>query len=149
MGLAGLRLGLLAGPSAWLAEFDKVRLPYNINVLTQKSAEFAISHREVLDQQTQQICADREKLLLDLGAIKGITTFPSRANFILFRVNKEGVTPDEKKDARGLFDALKARGVLIKNLSTVGGVLQNCLRVTVGSPEQNQAFLSALKDELA
>ncbi|MCK4585835.1 MAG: histidinol-phosphate transaminase, partial [Gammaproteobacteria bacterium] len=87
MGLAGLRLGLLAGPPAWLEEFDKVRLPYNINVLTQKSAEFALAHREVLDQQTEQICEDLEKLMVALEAIQGIKPYPSRANFILFRVN--------------------------------------------------------------
>jgi histidinol-phosphate aminotransferase len=148
MGLAGLRLGLLAGPLAWLAEFDKVRLPYNINVLTQKSAEFALAHREVLDQQTQQICVDREKLMEALGEIQGIKPYPSRANFILFGVNKAGVNKEEMT-ATGVFEFLKARGVLIKNLSTAGGVLQGCLRVTVGSPEQNEAFLSALKDELA
>jgi histidinol-phosphate aminotransferase len=146
MGLAGLRLGLLAGSSAWLAEFDKVRLPYNINVLTQKSAEFALAHRGVLDQQTQQICEDREKLMLALEAIQGIKPFPSRANFILFRVNK-----GEKNatNADEVFESLKAQGVLIKNLSPTGGVLQDCLRVTVGSPEQNNAFLSVLKDALA
>jgi histidinol-phosphate aminotransferase len=143
MGLAGLRLGLLVGPPAWLAEFDKVRLPYNINVLTQKSAEFALAHREVLDQQTQHICVDREKLLEALGLIKGIKTYPSRANFILFRVNEGGVN-----DASEIFESLKAQGVLIKNLSTMGGALQNCLRVTVGSPEQNEAFLSALESSL-
>ncbi len=139
MGLAGLRLGLLAGPSAWLAEFDKVRLPYNINVLTQKSAEFALAHREVLDQQTRQICEDREKLMAALEAIAGIKPYPSRANFILFHVNKGGAN-----DATEVFESLKAQGVLIKNLSPVGGVLQDCLRVTVGSPKQNEAFLSAL-----
>ncbi len=141
--MQGLRLGLLAGPSVWLAEFDKVRLPYNINVLTQKSAEFALAHREVLDQQTQQICEDREKLMLALEAIQGIRPFPSRANFILFRVNKG------EKNATEVFESLKAQGVLIKNLSPSGGVLQDCLRVTVGSPAQNETFLSTLKDALA
>jgi histidinol-phosphate aminotransferase len=143
MGLAGLRLGLLAGPSAWLDEFDKVRLPYNINVLTQKSAEFALQNREVLDQQTQKICRDRERLMLELEAIKGIKPYPSRANFILFRVNEKGVN-----DASRIFESLKAQGVLIKNLSAAGGLLQGCLRVTVGSPEENEAFLSNLKDVL-
>ena len=134
MGLAGLRLGLLAGPGEWLAEFDKIRLPYNINVLTQKSAEFALAHREVLDQQTEQICADRENLMQALLAIEGITPFPSQANFILFRVN----------NAREVFESLKSKGVLIKNLSASGGLLQDCLRVTVGTPEENAVFLSAL-----
>lgn len=138
MGLAGLRLGLLAGPSAWLSEFDKTRLPYNINVLTQVSARFAFSHREVLDQQTQQICNDRESLMQALLSIEGITPFPSRANFILFRV----------ADTDAVFAALKERGILVKNLNSVGGALMACLRVTVGTPEENRAFIQALKDVL-
>jgi histidinol-phosphate aminotransferase len=139
MGLAGLRLGLLAGPKAWLGEFDKTRLPYNINVLTQVSAEFALSHREVLDGQTQQICQDREALMAALTAMEGIEPFPSRANFILFRM----------ANADAVFAALQEQGVLIKNLSGAGGALTGCLRVTVGTPEENTAFLAALKKAAA
>ena len=138
MGLAGLRLGLLAGPSEWLNEFDKTRLPYNINVLTQVSAEFALTHREVLDRQTQQICVDREALAAELEVLDGVTPFPSRANFILFRV----------ADAAAVFESLKAQGVLIKNMGATDGPLANCLRVTVGSSEENAAFLRALKQAL-
>jgi len=134
MGLAGLRLGLLAGPQEWLTQFDKTRLPYNINVLTQVSAEFALTHRAVLDRQTQQICADREKLMADLQMLDGITTFPSRANFILFRVPQ----------AAAVFAALKEQGVLIKNMGAERGPLAQCLRVTVGTEEENAAFLRAL-----
>lgn len=134
MGLAGLRLGLLAGPAAWLTEFDKVRLPYNINVLTQKSAEFVIDHREVLDQQTRQICDDREVMMKALVEMEGVTPFPSKANFILFRV----------AGADEVFASLKQQGVLIKNLSPTGGLLQGCLRVTVGSRDENSHFLAAL-----
>lgn len=138
MGLAGLRLGLLAGPNEWLAEFDKTRLPYNINVLTQVSAEFALTHREVLDGQTQQICADREKLMSELQALDGVDPFPSRANFILFRVGR----------ASEVFESLKAQGVLIKNMGAETGPLAQCLRVTVGSAKENIAFLQALKKAL-
>jgi histidinol-phosphate aminotransferase len=138
MGLAGLRLGLLAGPREWLTEFDKTRLPYNINVLTQVSAEFALTHREVLDAQTQQICADREKLMAALQAMEGVQPFPSRANFILFRV----------ADANVVFEALKVQGVLIKNMGASVGPLAQCLRVTVGTPEENAAFLGALQQAL-
>ena len=134
MGLAGLRLGLLAGPAPWLNEFDKVRLPYNINVLTQKSTEFVLAHREVLDQQTRQICVDREVLMQALVQMEGVTPFPSKANFILFRVAR----------ADAVFSSLKEQGVLIKNLSPTGGLLQDCLRVTVGSSEENSQFLAAL-----
>jgi histidinol-phosphate aminotransferase len=140
MGLAGLRLGLLAGNPAWLNEFDKVRLPYNINILTQASAEFALQNRKVLDAQTDQISRDRESLFAELDQIDGLTVYPSKANFILFR------TPAGK--ATDIFDGLKHQGVLIKNLDKAGGLLKDCLRVTVGKPEENAAFLAALKKVL-
>ncbi len=138
MGLAGLRLGLLAGPSEWLTEFDKTRLPYNINVLTQVSAEFALTHREMLDTQTQKICVDREASMAELSALEGVMPFPSRANFILFRVTA----------ARAVFESLKAQGVLIKNMGAETGPLAQCLRVTVGTAVENAAFLQALRKAL-
>ncbi len=141
MGLAGLRLGMLAGNHDWLDEFDKVRLPYNINVLTQLSARFALQHREVLKQQTQQICQDREVLLAGLQAVPGLTVYPSRANFILFK------TPTGRADV--IFEGLKQRKVLIKNLNKSGGSLRDCLRVTVGAADENQQFLTALVQTLA
>lgn len=137
MGLAGLRLGLLAGAPAWLNEFDKIRLPYNINILTQASAHFALQHIAVLNEQTQRICQDRATLLTALQSIPGLQVFPSQANFILFR------TPTGR--AQAIFDGLKANQVLIKNLSGAGGLLRDCLRVTVGSAQENQAFLTALR----
>lgn len=135
MGLAGLRLGFLAGKAEWLNELDKVRLPYNINILTQASAEFAIKNRHVLDQQTQQICIDRESLFKELSEIKNITAYPSQANFILVRV-AEG-------QADKIFNRLKEKGILIKNLNPVGGLLKDCLRITVGTEEENKSFLNA------
>lgn len=141
MGLAGLRLGLLAGSKVWLDEFDKVRLPYNINVLTQASARFALQHATILKQQTDQIIRDREQLFTALQAFKGLQVFSSRANFILFR------TPAGQ--AQRIFDELKAQRVLIKNLAKAGGLLTDCLRVTVGTPDENQQFLSALRAALA
>jgi histidinol-phosphate aminotransferase len=140
MGLAGLRLGLLAGPPGWLGEIDKVRLPYNINVLTQASAEFALQHHEMLDRQTAQIRRDRAQLYTALDALEGICPYPSEANFILFK------TPAGQADV--LFEALKADGVLIKNLNPAGGRLEDCLRVTVGTPGENSAFLAALRKAL-
>ena len=136
MGLAGLRLGLLAGKAEWLTEFDKVRLPYNINILTQASAEFAIKNSDVLDQQTKKICLDREKLFTELSQIKTITAYPSQANFILVRV------PDGTANA--IFNHLKEQGILIKNLNPVGGLLKNCLRITVGTESENAELLIAL-----
>ena len=141
MGLAGLRLGLLAGPAAWLAEFEKVRLPYNINVLTQASAEFALQHAEVLRAQTEQIKQDRIRLDQALRQIKGLTVYPSRANFILFRV--------PTGQAGLIFEELKKAGVLVKNLDKAGGLLKDCIRVTVGTPGENEAFITALKQILS
>ena len=140
MGLAGLRLGLLVGPQDWLGEIDKTRLPYNIGVLTQASAEFALEHREVLDAQTAQIRADRTAMFAALQALPNLTVYPSEANFILFRAPAGRATE--------LFEGLRSRGVLIKNLSAAGGALRDCLRVTVGTPEENDAFLSALRELL-
>jgi len=138
MGLAGLRLGLLAGPAEWLGEIDKTRLPYNINVLTQASAMFALQHKTMLDVQAQQIRTDRAKLAQALQGLDGIRPYPSEANFILFE------TPQGEADR--VFAALKEQGVLIKNLSPSGGRLRDCLRVTVGKPEENQVFIDALQD---
>lgn len=141
MGLAGLRLGLLAGSPQWLAQFDKVRLPYNINVLTQASARFALQNQGILDEQTAHIRADRDAMYDELCVIDGIDVFPSQANFILFRTTS--------RDASAVFDALKKEKILIKNLSGAGGLLTNCLRVTVGTPEENAAFIAVLKQVLA
>ncbi len=140
MGLAGLRLGLLAGKTEWLNEFDKVRLPYNLNVLTQATAQFALQHQSVLDAQTATICKNRALLFTALSEIPGLQVYPSQANFILFRTRKG--------EASAIFAKLKTAGVLIKNLSPVGGALSDCLRVTVGMPEENSAFLKALGQAL-
>jgi histidinol-phosphate aminotransferase len=134
LGLAGLRLGLLAGAHQWLEQIEKTRLPYNINVLTQLSAVFALQHYAVLEKQTQQIKADRADLQKRLNAISGVQAWASQANFILFRV----------ADALSVFNKLKAAGMLIKWLQGSHPLLDNCLRVTVGTPTENQAFLQTL-----
>lgn len=137
MGLAGLRLGLLAGSPDWLGEIDKTRLPYNINVLTQASAVFALEHKAMLDEQAGLIRAERSRLLDALSGFDGVTAYPSEANFVLFRV-AEGT-------ADAVFMALREQGVLIKNLNPAAGRLQDCLRVTVGTPDENTQFLTALE----
>jgi histidinol-phosphate aminotransferase len=136
MGLAGLRLGYLSGPAEWIAEIDKTRLPYNINVLTQASAVFALRHKDVLDDQTMRIRKERSRLLDALSAQDGILPYPSEANFVLFRL------PDHR--AGEVFESLKADGVLVKNLDGSHPSLADCLRVTVGRPQENDAFLHAL-----
>jgi histidinol-phosphate aminotransferase len=138
LGLAGLRLGYLVGRPAWIGEFGKVRLPYNVNVLTQVAACFALSHVDVLETQAATLVDEREKLFQALSALSGVRAFESRANFVLFRV----------ADAVRTFAGLRARGVLIKNLHGSHPLLDNCLRVTVGTPEENRAFLDALSAAL-
>ena len=136
LGLAGLRLGFLAGHPAWISQLDKLRLPYNINVLTQLTAEFALSKQAVFDAQIRQIRHDRESLAERLGQLP-VRLFPSQANFLTFRVLA--------KSADEVFQRLKENGVLIKNLSPSGGALRECLRVTVGTPEENQRFMDILE----
>jgi histidinol-phosphate aminotransferase len=134
LGLAGLRLGLLAGHGAWLHHVDKVRLPYNVNVLTQLAATEVLQHGDVLEAQAAAICSERTRLLTELRRLPGVEPYASEANFILFRVT----TADQ------VFSGLKQRGVLIKNLHGTHSLLADCLRVTVGTPAENNQFLSAL-----
>lgn len=136
-GLAGLRLGLLVGHPRWIAEFEKIRLPYNIGVLTQASAEFALEHYDVLAAQTAQIRDERSKLYDELSAIAGLTVWKSEANFVLLR------TADGQ--ARAIFEGLRERGILIRCLDGGHSLLKDCLRVTVGSADENKAFLEAFK----
>ncbi len=136
MGLAGLRLGLLAGAPEWIEQIDKTRLPYNINVLTQVSAEFALRHQDIFVAQTAEIREQRSVVFEALQAIDGITPFPSEANFILARM------PEGR--AGEIHAALRDRGVLVKNLHGANPMLQGCLRITIGTPEENGAFLEAL-----
>ena len=141
LGLAGLRLGILAGSREWLAELDKLRLPYNLNVLTQVSAEFALRHGDVFEEQTQRIIEDRRKLHERLAQIPGITVWQSHANFLLVRsLEVPGSTVVRR---------LRERGVLVKDLHGSSALLADCMRVTVGRPEENEAFLRALAAALA
>lgn len=140
MGLAGLRLGYLVGDEQWLQQIDKMRLPYNINVLTQLSAQFALRHIDVFNAQTEQICKDRELLYQELCAIDGAEVFPSNANFILFRL--------AGKSSKDIFESLKNQGILIKNLGNQPGLLKDCLRVTVGSQQENNVFIQALRETI-
>jgi histidinol-phosphate aminotransferase len=138
LGLAGLRLGLLVGREEWLRELDKVRLPYNVNVLTQRVAERVLGRMDVLNAQAAAIRDERARLFGRLAAVSGVQVYPSRANFLLFRVQQ----------ADSVFIALKARGVLIKNLDGSHPMLAGCLRVTVGAPQENDRFLDALQSSL-
>ncbi len=137
LGLAGLRLGYLAGPEEWLEQFHKVRLPYNINVLTQVTAAFALTEGwPVLQEQTAAIRAERARLFQTLQALPGLSPFPSQANFILVRT--------EPGEAEPIFGRLKAGGVLVKKLHGSHSLLEDCLRLTVGTPEENERLLKEL-----
>ncbi len=141
LGLAGIRLGFLIGSSEFIDQLNKIRLPYNINILTQISAEFALAQQDLFTKQTKKICQDRTTLINELNGLSKILAFESAANFILFR------TPVNQ--ATSIFLSLKEQGILIKNLSPQAGLLTDCLRVTVGKPDENQAFLDALNNALA
>lgn len=138
LGMAGLRLGFLAGSKAWLGQLEKLRLPYNVGVLTQLVAGKLLAHHEVLLQQAEQIKQDRTLLYQQLSAIPAVQAYPSEANFLLFRV----------ADANAVFNGLKQRSVLVKNLDGGHPMLKDCLRVTVGTREENERFMLALKESL-
>jgi len=138
LGMAGLRLGFLAGSMGWLEQLEKLRLPYNIGVLPQLVAAKLLEHHEILLQQAERIKQDRATLHRQLGGIAGVRVYPSEANFLLFRV----------ADAPAVFDGLKRRGVLIKNLHAAHPMLNGCLRVTVGTSDENAKFMAALQDTL-
>ena len=128
-----------AGRHEWLHHINKVRLPYNVNVLTQLVATEVLRRLEVLESQAATIRAERACVLAELRRTAGVEAYASDANFILFRV----ATADQ------VFDGLKQRGILIKNLNGSHALLANCLRVTVGTPEENARFMSALAATLA
>jgi len=138
LGMAGLRLGFLAGSPVWLAQLEKLRLPYNIGVLTQLVAEKLLQHHDVLLQQAEQIKQDRIWLYKRLVGTAGVRAYASEANFILFHVAHAGK----------VFEGLKQRGVLIKNLNGSHTALADCLRVTVGTPEENELFIRALQESI-
>lgn len=143
LGLAGIRLGYMAASPALLAEIDKVRPPYNINVLTQATAEFMLDHAEILDAQATAIRAERTQLAAALAALPGVVVFPSAANFLLIRVR------GAVKNADDVFDYLLERKILVKNMGKMDALLENCLRVTVGTREENALFMDALSAALS
>jgi len=145
-GLAGVRIGYLVGRSAAIREFDKVRPPYNISVLNAECALFALEHAEVFAAQARDIVAQRAVLSAGLQALPGVEVFRSDANMVLVRLPRlDGETADV---ASTVFQRLKARGVLVKNMAGFHPLLANCLRLTVGTADENQRLLTALKDSL-
>jgi histidinol-phosphate aminotransferase len=136
LGLAGIRLGYLVGRPEWVAQLDKVRPPYNVSVLTQAAALFMLERLDVLQEQAARIVSERSKLGEALEGFKGLTVYPSEANFFLIRV----------PDADRTYAALKQQNVLVRNLNPG---IPNCLRVTVGTPDENRILITALREALA
>ncbi|MBL8361392.1 MAG: histidinol-phosphate transaminase [Rubrivivax sp.] len=135
-GLAGVRMGYLCGAAALIDEIDKVRPPYNVSVLNAECTLFALEHADEYARQAAVLRSERTRLSAALAAMPGVTPFPSEANMILVRV----------PDSRRAFDGLKARGVLVKHIAGLHPLLANCLRLTVGSPEENDRMISALRE---
>jgi len=138
LGLAGLRLGLAIGPRDWIAELEKLRLPYNVNALSMAAAELLLDHRAALEEQTRAIVAERTRLEAALDRI-GVARFPSAANFVLVRV------PDGPR----AFGRLRERGILVRHFHGSHPLLEHCLRLTVGTPDENDRLIEALVPAIA
>ncbi|MBL0122240.1 MAG: histidinol-phosphate transaminase [Betaproteobacteria bacterium] len=138
LGLAGIRLGMLIGRPEWLAEFDKLRLPYNINALTQAAAIFAMRHYDAFLLQAETLKAERARVAAEIDRIESIQRFPSDSNFILIRV----------PNATQTFERLLSRKILVKNTSLSHSLLTNTLRLTVGTPAENDALIAALQNSI-
>ena len=137
-GLAGVRIGYLIGRRELIGEIDKLRPPFNISVLNCEAALFALEHADEYAHQAAVIRSQRERLQAAINAMPGATPFPSDANMILVRV----------PDAKRVFAGMKRRGVLVKNVEALHPLLANCLRLTVGTPEENTLMIDALKASL-
>jgi len=155
LGLAGVRLGYLAASADWIDQLEKVRPPYNVGVLNEAAAVFALEHAELFQAQAQLIRDQRERLLAALGALIGddglAQVFPSQANFVLVRVADAGSPAPEAAAARGTAVAVRMResGVLIKDVGRMHPMLHNCLRLTVGTPDENRQMLLAMRQALS
>jgi histidinol-phosphate aminotransferase len=134
-GLAGIRLGYMVGPAALIGEIDKVRPPYNVSVLNAEAALFALEHADEYDRQATVLRSERERLQVALADMPGVHAWPSEANMILVRV----------ANSKATFEGMKQRGVLIKHVAALHPLLANCLRLTVGTPEENTRMIDALR----
>jgi histidinol-phosphate aminotransferase len=137
--MAALRLGFCVAPSWLVADLEKVVLPYHLSLPTQAAGTLALRYRHEMEARVEAIVAERERLAAALAGLDGVTASPSGANFILFRPPGDG---------HAIWEALLAKGVLVRDFSRWPR-LEGCLRVTVGRPEENDAFLTALKEVLA
>lgn len=138
VGFAGLRLGMLFARENLVTEINKVRYPYNINSLSQCAAEVVLDNHEFVAENIQLIIRERGRVFKAMSSLDGIAAYPSDANFIFFK----------SLDADSLFNQLVQKDILIRNFNKPGR-LENCMRVTIGTPEENDAFLDALTEILS
>ena len=138
LGLAGVRIGYLMARRELVAELDKLRPPFNVSVLNAEAGLFALDHADEYARQAESIRAQRDALIPQLATLPGVCPYPSQANMILVRV----------PDAAAAFAGMKSHGVLVKNVSALHPLLANCLRLTVGTPEENALMIRALKESL-
>ena len=136
IGLAGVRLGYLFGAPEWISEINKVRGPFNVGVLQQVAAEVMLDHYDELQRHAALMIEERERVFTALSKLPNVTPFVSSANFVLARFN----------DSAAVFEALKARGILVRNLSALHPHMVNTLRISMGTREQMDALLVALTE---
>lgn len=142
IGMAGLRLGYVAARPQWIDAFNKARSPFNINVVTEAIAIKLLENKKVLDALAAKVLAERERMRPELERLPGLTVYPTAANFFLVRV------AGGKGAGTRVFDSLKAQGVLVKDFSGGLPALENCLRITVGTPDENRILLTAMREAL-
>ena len=142
IGMAGLRLGYVCGRPEWIDAFNKTRSPFNVNVLTEAVALKLLEHKSVLDEQAARVLDERRRVQAELAKLPGLTAYPSAANFVLARV------AGAKGAGTRAFERMKASGVLVKDFSGGHPLLDNCLRLTIGTPEENRAMIDALRAAL-
>ena len=139
--MAGARLGYLIGPSWLVAELDKVVLPYHLDAVKQIAGRLALRYSDDMNARVGHIVAERDRIVASMSDLP-LDVFPSGANFVLFRVRSGGLTGGE------VWQGLVDRGVLVRDCSSWPR-LDDCLRVTIGTPDENTEFLTALADVLA
>jgi len=137
-GLAGVRLGYLCGAAPLIEQVDKVRPPYNVSVLNAEATLFALDHADEYARQAAVLRGERSRLLRALAATSGVKPYPSEANMVLVRV----------PDSAAAFAGIRSRGVLVKNVAALHPLLANCLRLTVGTPAENDRLIDALRESV-
>lgn len=133
--LAAVRLGFAVGPPSVVAELDKVVLPYHLSSATQAAGEIALGFGAEMDERVRTLVAERRRLEHALALLPGLTVYPSGANFVLVR---------SATDGHALWQGLVERGVLVRDFSRWPR-LDDCLRITVGTPEENDRCVAALR----